>query len=136
MSRRLPRVLSAWLCAATQGVAVMSLTGLILCFGDGGHVAVEPVSAEDCCATRLAPAEDEALSADAASCRCTHVPILQPAAQAAPAKSEIAAALSLPAAPCALRVPRSGVSGIVASRGRERAVPESIRTRRSVVLLA
>lgn len=119
-----------------QGVAVISLSGLILCLGDGGHVAVEPASAEDCCATRPALAADEVLSADAARCRCTHVPILQPASQTAQARSEIAAGLPLPAAACALQAPLNRVSRIVSPRDRESAVPESIRALRSVVLLA
>jgi hypothetical protein len=63
-------------------MSLAGASGLVLCAGDGGHVAVESAFAEACCAAHGAPREAAHLEPVADACECTDTPLLAAAVRA------------------------------------------------------
>ncbi len=70
---------AAWLCLAVYLSLNVGVSGLVLCIGKEGHVAIESRFAEDCCDDERGASDTLGFEA-CDDCECTDGSLLQPAA--------------------------------------------------------
>jgi len=125
---------AAWLCLAVYLSLNVGVSGLVLCIGKEGHVAIESRFAEDCCDDEGGASATLRIEARDA-CDCTDASLLQPAAGMRVSSGLVLPGTTLPL-PNATAHVEAGLS--CAPRGddvRPACVSPPLLARRTIVLL-
>jgi hypothetical protein len=123
---------SAFVCLATQMLAVLCFNWVVLCVEANGAVAVEPIAQHECCESAH---EAGARSLTAAPCDCLDTSVVQPSIDSRASRAEDAAALAAVAG-AVLPSLALGAHARVDAPPPNRAASTVLRALRSVVLIA